>query len=104
MTWGARVREAWNGPRGLAFRRLGRGLGRAYLRILAVLVGQVRVAWARSGGRARVAVLLVGLILLGAETRSTLPSVSDIAQALAVLLVAGIGFWMILTAPIRRRR
>jgi hypothetical protein len=74
------------------------------VRLLAALVWQVRVAWGRSGGRARVAALLIGLILLAAETRSILPSISHVAQAVAVLVVAGIGFWMIPTSPIRRRR
>jgi hypothetical protein len=104
MNWAERLRGAWNGPPGVALRRMARLIGRAYVWVIGALLWQVRAAWARANGRARVATVLIALILLTAATRSVFPSLSSLAEALAVLLVAVIGFWMILTSAVPRRR
>lgn len=96
-----RVRARWNGPWTLALR----GLARLLLgRLFAAVVGLSRVIWARLGGRARVAAMLAALILISSRTESVAPSFSVTAHRLAVLLVAGIGLWLMLTSPFRGRR
>ena len=99
-----RLREIWNGQATVVVRQLARLLVRAVARLAAMLIWQPRRAWARAGGRARVAVLLAVLILISSQTSAAAPSVSATTEGLAVLLIAGVGLWMIVTAPFRRRR
>lgn len=81
-----------------------RGLVRTLGRLLAWLFWHLRLTWARMSGRARVIAALVLLVLLSAQTSSVSGSVSALAQGLAVLLLAAVGFWMILSSPLRARR
>jgi hypothetical protein len=84
--------------------RFGRGLLRLYGRLLAVLLWQLRMIWWRMSARARIAAITVMLIVVYAWTDSSAPSLSAAAEAFAVLVLALIGFVMILTAPFRARR
>ncbi len=103
-----RLWDGWIAVGNLRMVRLLRGLLALLLRLLGRLVRalwwQLRLAWARMSGRARVAATLIGLVMLSAQTASFAPSLSATAYGLAVLLVAGVGFWMIVTAPFARRR
>jgi predicted outer membrane lipoprotein len=95
-----RVRRQWNAPWAVVVRRL------AHLllgRLLAAAVGLVRSMWSTFGARARLAVILAGLILVSSQTAALAPSLSETARGLAVLLVAGAGLWLILTSPFRHR-
>ncbi len=98
------VRHRWSGPGGLALRGLTRLVVRVVCGLIVAMLRQLGLIWARLGGRARVAVVLAALILISAQTESAAPSLSATAQGLAVLVVAGIGLWMMLTSPFRRRR
>ena len=76
--------------------------------LLTELLWQVRLAWARLSLRARViaivVVLVLVLVLVSGWTSPIAPSISASAEALAVLVIAAAGFWMIVTSPRGRRR
>jgi len=95
--------SAWRSPQGTALRGLGRILARRVWRLTVWLLWQIRLVWARLRGRTRVAVVLAVLVLLAAQTQSVAPSISATAHGLAVLLLAGVGLWLIATSPFRRR-
>ena len=78
------------------------------LRVLAQLSLNVtrlilRVAGGASRSRAGMAALLATLVVLSAWT-DVAPALSELLNGLAVLVVAGAGFWLIASAPFRRRR
>jgi len=59
-------------------------------------------AWRHLGNRARLAGTLAVLTLFSVWTGSA-TALSSALSGLAVLLVAGVGLWMIASAPFRRR-
>lgn len=101
--WADRVRNAWDSPSTRALRR-GTGLLAGVLwRLLVMLLLELRPLWARLSGRVRVGIVLIALVLVASGTETAAPSLSATAQGLAVLLVAGIGFWIMLARPHWRR-
>ena len=106
-----RIERAWdwwrgfaNSPAGFVLRRIVRTVIGIFFRFLRMLLWRLRLVWARMSVRVRVAVSLVVLVLISAQTSSLAPSISAATEALAVLLIAGVGLWIIASAPFRRRR
>ena len=99
-----RAVDIWQGPVAVAARRLLALLVRGFIWLLARVLWQLRVLWATTSPRMQIILILVGLVLLSAWTGSSIPGLSEIARGLAVLLLAFIGFWWILTAPFQSRR
>ena len=103
-----RATEIWNGREMLVVRRLVRRLLALLIRTLGSLLGhllwQLRLVWARISPRARIFLIIVGLVVVSMQTSSLAPSLSAIAHAVGVLLFAFVGFWLIVTAPFKRRR
>ena len=77
-----------------------RGLGRLSLGATRLIV---RAASGATRSRAGMAALLATLVVLSAWTAAA-PALSELLNGLAVLVVAGAGFWLIASAPFRRRR
>jgi hypothetical protein len=69
----------------------------------ATVLRSLFVIWLRLPPRARVISALATLVVMAAMVGGVSPAAGAILQALAVLLLAGIGFAMILRAPFRRR-
>ena len=84
--------------------QFGRWLASVVARLLTWLLAAVGAIWVRLGPRARIAVVLATLLVLAAQTNSIAPTVSAAAQGLAVLLVALLGLWMIVSGPLQARR
>ncbi len=82
--------------------RVSRWLAAWVPRLGFLLFAVARGIWWRLGSRARVAVVLATLLLIAAATNSVEPALSATAQALAVLLVAFLGLWLIVTSPFSR--
>jgi hypothetical protein len=99
-----RAVEIWQSRAAVAARRLVAVVVRGCVWLLWWVIWQLRVFWARISPRARIILILVGLILVSGWTSSAVPSVSEVTWGLAVLLLAFIGFWWIVTAPFPRRR
>lgn len=99
----SRISDFWYGRGGQIIRRAVVLLARGAGRLLVATMWQLRLSFARTTPRTRVSVIIVGLVLISAWTNRIAPSLSDTAQALAVLLLAMVGFRMILTAHVRRR-
>ena len=104
MTIFDRLREAWRSPAMRAAIRLLGMFARGVLRLARSLAWQLRIAWWQISPRGRIFVTIFGLVLLSAWTAGAAPSVSATAQALAVLMLAFVGLWIILTSPFRSRR
>lgn len=82
-------------------------------RILPVLAAIARLAWvaARSlttivgrgmHSREGVVLILAALVVLSAWT-AAVPALSKLLSGVAVLLLAGVGLWLIASVPLRRR-
>lgn len=99
-----RLDDFWHGRGGIALRRGFALLIRAAAVLGPAVVWQFRVVWARISPRARIFAIILGLVLLSAWTSGPLPGISEIAHDGAVLILAFVGFWWILTAPFPRRR
>ena len=63
----------------------------------------IRMLWWRLSMRGRVCLVVATLIVFSGLTHS-LPDLSAILNGFAVLVLAGAGLWMIVTAPLQRRR
>lgn len=100
--WFQRISAAWESRWSVAFRRLTRLLVRVLVRLLVAVLRQLRLIWAGLPGRVRFGAVLVALLLIAGATESTAASLSSMAQGIAVLIVAGIGLWMVLMSPFRR--
>lgn len=99
-----RAVEMWDSRGMVAARRLVALLARALAWLLARLFWQLRVLWAQFSPRARLIFIIIGLVLISAWTGSAIPGLSEAAHGFAVLLVAFIGLWWIITAPFPSRR
>jgi hypothetical protein len=99
-----RAVEIWNGQAAVAVRRMVAWLARAFAWLLARLFWQLRVIWAQFSPRARIIFIIIGLVLISAWTGTAIPGLSEAAHGFAVLLVAFIGLWWIITAPFPSRR
>lgn len=99
-----RAVEMWRNPAAVAARRAVAMVVRALAWLLRELVWQLRVIWAQFSPRARIIFIIVGLVLISAWTGSAIPGLSEAAHGFAVLLVAFIGLWWIITAPFPSRR
>ncbi len=99
-----RLTEVWSTQGAVALRRFIGLMGRGAGRLLGMLLWQLRVVWARITPRARIVLIIIGLALLSRTTNSVVPSIGATLQALAVMLLAAVGFWLILTSPFRQRR
>ncbi|MCA1836932.1 MAG: hypothetical protein LC721_11645 [Actinobacteria bacterium] len=99
-----RLVETWDSRAMVALRRLSALLLRALGWLLRALVWQLRVMLTRISPRARIVLLVLVLVMISAWTSSSMASVSETAQGLAVLIVAFIGLWWIATAPFKTRR
>ena len=73
-------------------------------RLLGMFVWTLRQTWVSFSARARIFLIIIALVLVSSATSSIAPSISATGQGLAVLLLAFVGLWMILTAPFRDRR
>lgn len=100
----SRFSEFWHGRGGIAIRRGVVLLLRVAMRLLATLIWQLRLLWARISPRARIFVIIIALVFISGWTHHAFPGVSEVAQALGVLLLASVGFWWIVTAPFKSRR
>lgn len=87
-----------------AVRRLVALTARAFAWLLVRLFWQLRVIWAQFSPRARIVFIIIGLVLISHWTGSALPGLSDVTQGLAVLILAFLGLWFIVTAPFPSRR
>lgn len=83
-------------------------LARARRFLLAVWRGNARVAafawrfWVSWNARTRMVIGFATLIMIAVSTASVAPTLSATSQGLATLLVALVGFWMIVMSPFRR--
>jgi len=71
-----RVRAWWSGRWAVAMRNLA---GLLLGRLFAAVAGLARSMWGTLGGRARLAVILAGLILVSSQTEALAPSLSETA-------------------------
>jgi hypothetical protein len=99
-----RLGQLWQSPVAVGLRRIGFGVLRGTAWILGAISWQLRLIWHRIGARARIVFIIVMLALLSGATRSVAPSISATLQALAVLLLAAVGFWLIVSSPFREGR
>jgi hypothetical protein len=99
-----RLRDLWNSPTTRALGRLLGGLARLTLRLVGVIVRELGFVWLGFSPRARIFLIIGGLVALSAFTSEALPSLGAVTQGLAVLLLASVGLWVVLTSPFRSRR
>ena len=99
-----RLIEFWHGRGGILLRRGIRGLLRVSAWVFATLVRQLRFLWASISPRTRIFAIIVGLVLISAWTSGSFPGLSEAAHGGAVLILALVGLWWIITAPFPSRR